>query len=183
MQRIIDASAVLPERGSHLDNEMGASISLQCPSNVAVPPHRAGDSASASDDSSSEDSFKDGAADTADRRDAGSVNGSVRSMDLRPTQLHKSDSMYSTDESRFSGLSEEFEPLVSETSLMFATLPASLLSSVRCLLFVYLMGSQGGFPGVPQGVRGAPKYLRLSPLPNKVFCQFERFFQVIRAHN
>ncbi|EEC17505.1 hypothetical protein IscW_ISCW022665 [Ixodes scapularis] len=93
------------------------------------------DSASASDDSSSEDSSKDGAAETADRRDAGSVNGSVRSMDLRPTQLHKSDSMYSTDESRFSGLSEEFEPLVSETSLMFATLPASLLSSVRCLLF------------------------------------------------
>ncbi|XP_040071396.1 inositol polyphosphate-4-phosphatase type I A [Ixodes scapularis] len=70
-----------------------------------------GDSASASDDSSSEDSSKDGAAETADRRDAGSVNGSVRSMDLRPTQLHKSDSMYSTDESRFSGLSEEFEPL------------------------------------------------------------------------
>ncbi|KAG0444954.1 hypothetical protein HPB47_012207, partial [Ixodes persulcatus] len=70
-----------------------------------------GGSASASDDSSSEDSSKEGAAETADRRDAGSVNGSVRSMDLRPTQLHKSDSMYSTDESRFSGLSEEFEPL------------------------------------------------------------------------
>ncbi|CAN8006870.1 unnamed protein product, partial [Ixodes hexagonus] len=70
-----------------------------------------GGSASPSDDSSSDDSSKDGAVQSADRRDVGSINGSIRSMDIRPMQLQKSDSMYSTDESRFSSLSEEFEPL------------------------------------------------------------------------
>ncbi|KAL1432628.1 hypothetical protein MTO96_012850 [Rhipicephalus appendiculatus] len=44
--------------------------------------------------------------------DAMSVNGNVCGAQVRPMpQLHKSDSMYSTEESRFSGLSEEFEPL------------------------------------------------------------------------
>lgn len=44
--------------------------------------------------------------------DSLSVNGNVCSAQVRPIpQLHKSDSMYSTEESRFSGLSEEFEPL------------------------------------------------------------------------
>ncbi|XP_037506810.1 inositol polyphosphate-4-phosphatase type I A isoform X2 [Rhipicephalus sanguineus] len=44
--------------------------------------------------------------------DSLSVNGNVCSAQVRPMpQLHKSDSMYSTEESRFSGLSEEFEPL------------------------------------------------------------------------
>ncbi|XP_077518421.1 inositol polyphosphate-4-phosphatase type I A-like isoform X2 [Amblyomma americanum] len=44
--------------------------------------------------------------------DATSVNGNVSSAQVRPMpQLHKSDSMYSTEESRFSGMSEEFEPL------------------------------------------------------------------------
>lgn len=44
--------------------------------------------------------------------DSLSINGNVCSAQVRPMpQLHKSDSMYSTEESRFSGLSEEFEPL------------------------------------------------------------------------
>ncbi|XP_077559215.1 inositol polyphosphate-4-phosphatase type I A-like isoform X2 [Haemaphysalis longicornis] len=50
--------------------------------------------------------------DEAAPHDAASINGNVCSPAIRPmTQLHKSDSMYSTEESRFSGLSEEFEPL------------------------------------------------------------------------
>lgn len=70
-----------------------------------------GGSASPTDDSSSDDSSKDNMVHLVDRRDVGSINGSIRSMDIHPMQLQKSDSMYWTDESRFSSLSEEFEPL------------------------------------------------------------------------
>lgn len=93
---------------------IGASLYCYLPV-LQIGSANTGGSASPSDDSSSDDSSKDGTGSFPVTHDAASIAGSIRSMEARPLHLQKSDSMYSTDESRFSSFSEELEPLVSRT--------------------------------------------------------------------
>lgn len=96
---ISNAGKTSPKR-AHRPPPMARLKSASLPREFPAPP--CASSGSPSDESSGDEALID----------AVSVNGNVCSAHVRPIpQLHKSDSMYSTEESRFSGLSEEFEPL------------------------------------------------------------------------
>lgn len=102
-----------------------------------------GGSASPSDDSSSDDSSKDGTGSFPVTHDAASIAGSIRSMEARPLHLQKSDSMYSTDESRFSSFSEELEPL----DLTHLNIRASIMCMVSRVQ--HLAGAEESKSAVP----------------------------------
>lgn len=121
---------------------IGASLYCYLPV-LQIGSANTGGSASPSDDSSSDDSSKDGTGSFPVTHDAASIAGSIRSMEARPLHLQKSDSMYSTDESRFSSFSEELEPL----DLTHLNIRASIMCMVSRVQ--HLAGAEESKSAVP----------------------------------